>query len=208
MKPSLLLSFLISAFFLTSCAGMNEAECLNANWELIGIHDGERGREVSYANRHQEDCSKHGSQIDMLAYRAGHEEGLRTYCRAENGFQVGRSGKKYSGICPDDLENAFVNEYDIGYEFYLLDKDISDAENKIRSYFSRIEYLNEEIDLAAEAAVQLNISPAKRDRIQQDMKEMQFEMLDLERLVANTQLYLEDREAELRGLSNYYQNQR
>lgn len=196
--------FLSISMLLAGCTGMNQAECLNANWELIGLEDGNYGRNLSYANRHQSDCSKYDSQIDMEAYRTGHAEGLRNFCRAENGFNLGRSGRPYSGICPSDLEDAFLSEYDTGKEFYFLDKEISDTKAEINTHLNRIKNINNEIDLKAERAVQLDISPAQRDRIQNEMRELQFEMLDRQQLVGDLQLYLEDKEYDLNELSQYF----
>lgn len=191
-------------FFIAGCVGMSESECLHANWELIGLEDGTQGRNLSYANTHQRDCSKHGSQLDMEAYRVGHAEGLKTYCRADNGFTIGKSGRVYSGICPEDLEEAFLKNHEIGREFYLLEKDVSDTSSAIRNHLSYIEELNQKIDKKADQAVELDISRQERDRIQDEMRDLQFEILDIERLVGNLQLELEFKEAELAELRRYY----
>lgn len=200
-----LFTFLAVCTLLASCTGMNQAECLNANWELIGMQDGSYGREISYANRHQEDCAKHGTQVDMDAYRMGHAEGVRTYCRAENGFKQGRSGRDYAGICPSDLESAFLDEYEIGREFYFLDKEISELRSSISSNLNKIEDLDREIEYLAELAVQLDISREQRNRYQDEMKAIQFEILDLQALVGEMQLLLEEKEWERNELTAYYE---
>lgn len=47
-----------------------------------------------------------------------HMEGVRAYCDQGNGFNAGSSGKKYQGVCPAELEKAFMPEYKKGRKKY------------------------------------------------------------------------------------------
>jgi len=48
-----------------------------------------------------------------------HQAGVRMYCQTANAFAAGAVGKKYNGICPKDLEAAFVPEFNRGRKNFL-----------------------------------------------------------------------------------------
>lgn len=48
-----------------------------------------------------------------------HQAGIRIYCQKENGFSAGATGRKYNGICPKDLEQNFVAEFNRGRKNFL-----------------------------------------------------------------------------------------
>jgi hypothetical protein len=48
-----------------------------------------------------------------------HKKGVEEYCRPENGKAVGASGGVYSGICPKELEPAFMPIYQKARHGYL-----------------------------------------------------------------------------------------
>lgn len=78
-----------------------------------------------------------GPQINVLLNQ--HKKGLADYCAKSNGYNAGISGKKYSGLCPKDLEPAFLPEYRKGrkkfVETLIANKkaEISEIERKISS---------------------------------------------------------------------------
>jgi hypothetical protein len=48
-----------------------------------------------------------------------HQAGVRMYCSKANGFAAGAIGKTYNGICPKDLEAAFVSQFNRGRKNFL-----------------------------------------------------------------------------------------
>lgn len=60
-----------------------------------------------------------------------HAAGVRAYCSRANGYLAGTTGKKYNGICPADLEPAFVSEFNRGRKNYLS-ATIAENENTLR----------------------------------------------------------------------------
>lgn len=58
-----------------------------------------------------------GPQINVLLQN--YKKGLNDYCAKTNGQNAGSSGKKYQGVCPKDLEPAFLAEYRIGRKKYI-----------------------------------------------------------------------------------------
>src|SRR5690242_1789389 len=82
--------FLCAALLgLAGCAGMSQQACVSADWRTIGFTDGSLGRSVATIGSYRQQCGEHGVAPDLDAYRAGHAEGVQTYCRASNGFEVG-----------------------------------------------------------------------------------------------------------------------
>ncbi len=130
---------LMAGLLATGCATLNESECRNADWRTIGFEDGARGASASRIGEHREACADHGIAPDLAAYRQGRNEGLRQYCRAQNGFRLGERGVAYNGVCPADVEAEFQAAYEAG-------KRLHDASSRVRYTQSRIR--NKELQLS------------------------------------------------------------
>jgi len=121
VKLSRLIIFILPPLLLASCATLDESECLTADWRTIGLEDGAQGRPLSYISNHRKACAEHGVTPDLAAYQGGHEVGVRQYCTPQNGFQQGRAGRAYGGVCPDQLAPGFRAAYDTGLKLHNLD---------------------------------------------------------------------------------------
>lgn len=103
---------LAAAALLAGCATVSPEEraaaCSQTDWGRFGLNDGKLG--VPAADRLDtfEDCAEVGHPADIAAYQAGRAEGLREYCTAENGFEVGYRGRGYEDVCPPELEPDFL----------------------------------------------------------------------------------------------------
>ena len=117
-----LFSFLVlsAAILLTSgCASLSKEECLSGNWKQIGYNDGARGGDASSNLRsHSKSCAEHGIGINRDAYYAGHKDGLKKFCTPANGRRHGEQGFHYGGICPAELESAFLKQYTYGKKIH------------------------------------------------------------------------------------------
>lgn len=75
-----------------------------------------------------------GDNPRQLAER--HKAGVLEYCRKSNGYSAGAAGKAYNGICPKELEGAFLPEFRRGRKKYLAvvvienEKKINDLERE------------------------------------------------------------------------------
>ncbi|WP_209316079.1 MULTISPECIES: DUF2799 domain-containing protein [unclassified Brevundimonas] len=81
------------------CASMNEDQCRAGDWGGQGYRDGERGFPMERLDAHAKACSKYGIAPEPAPYRSAREDGLRGYCRFERGFDAGRRGENYHGVC-------------------------------------------------------------------------------------------------------------
>ena len=143
----------VALLMLAGCAGMSEQACLVADWQTIGFEDGAGGRPESTIGAHRQSCSKHGVTPDLESYRLGHAAGVETYCRASRGFEVGRSGAIYQGVCPAPLEPDFVAAYNSGRHLYELESALRAVDNQIASNLRAQENIKRQLgEIAAETA--------------------------------------------------------
>lgn len=97
-----------------SCASLSEDQCLAGNWDGIGYSDGANGFGTGRFGDHVKACEQFGVVPDQAVYMTGRARGLTTYCQPGRGFQVGRSGGSYGGVCPASLEGPFLGGFSDG----------------------------------------------------------------------------------------------
>ena len=93
--------------------------CANADWFEVGRLDALQGISQS-ASLYVGRCP---NQLDSELYNAGWNRGLIDFCRPERGYDAGRSGLEYTGICPVHVEAAFLRAFNAGKEISKLEKD-------------------------------------------------------------------------------------
>jgi hypothetical protein len=138
-------SLLTVACALTGCAGMSEQACLVSDWRTVGFEDGTYGRPVGTIGSYREACGKHGVVPDLAEYRTGHAEGVEVYCRPAQGFEVGRHGGGYQGVCPANLEADFLTAYNSGRRLYELEGALQRVDNQIASNLREQENIKQEL---------------------------------------------------------------
>jgi len=146
---------------LTGCAGMSEQACLATDWRTVGFEDGIAGRSAGAVGNYRQACADYGIAPDLAEYRAGHEDGVEIFCRAGNGFDFGRRGGRYMGVCPSNLESGFLAAYNEGYGLYELEAALRSVDNQIAARERRTEEL---AALVASAGVEIisDETPATR----------------------------------------------
>lgn len=122
---------LVLLAWLQGCATMNADQCQMADWRLVGYQDGVLGRSAAAVGEYREDCASHAVVPDLDDYRAGRNEGLVEYCKAENGFRLGRSGKGWNAVCPDETVTAFQAAYQDGRAIYLARTRVNQTNSQI-----------------------------------------------------------------------------
>jgi len=140
-----LVSAAAAVLLLAGCAGMDESECLAADWRMIGFEDGSVGRSQANIGEYRKACADHGVTPSLAQYQQGYAEGVRNFCTQRNGFEQGKRGAAYRGICPTDLQAGFAEAYDQGRDFYELSSAVSSLTSKINNSKSRIKSLEESI---------------------------------------------------------------
>lgn len=135
----LALAFAIAACGLLagSCASLSEEQCLAGDWNGIGYSDGANGYGTGRFGDHVKACEKHGVVPDQATWMTGRARGLTVYCQPGKGFQVGRTGGGYGGVCPASLEGPFLGGYNDGrlvwdaqQRFDRAQSEINDADRR------------------------------------------------------------------------------
>lgn len=181
-----LLTFVLSQ----GCATLSKEECLSADWRIIGYEDGSRGFSSQRISQHREACNDHGITPDFDAYLDGHGQGIRKYCVPAKGFALGRSGKRYGGICPGDLEGAFLAAYDEGKAVYQLGKEIGELQKEVRQARNEQDSLYEELQDNEAMIISDTTSPNLRGQLLLQNRK-------LEQLIDEKQGFIEQSEDEI-----------
>jgi Protein of unknown function (DUF2799) len=189
----------VVALSLGGCASMSANECRTVDWRTVGYEDGAAGRVGDHIAQHRKACAKHGVSPDFARYQMGREEGLREYCKPSNGFRVGESGADYAGVCPVDIEDAFVSAYSSGHHLFTLQSRIAEAANQLDNRRRELNHLDEEITKDTATIVSSDTSAEKRSAALVETKRhaeragrLKTEIRQLEKDKVRYELELED----------------
>lgn len=149
MSAARILSLGVVGYLLAGCSGMSEQACVTADWRTVGFEDGTAGRSEANIGRYRNACSDHGVAPDLDQYRVGHAEGVHVYCRESNGFPVGYSGAQYQGVCPADMEAAFIAGYNEGRHLHTLEAALASIEGRIAANYRAQESIKQELTTIA-----------------------------------------------------------
>ena len=162
MSATRAVSLAAVAYLIAGCSGMSEQACLSTDWRTVGFEDGTYGRSEAGIGRYRQQCGEHGVTPDLASYRAGHADGVRIYCRESNGFAVGHSGATYQGVCPADLEPAFVAEYNAGRRLHDLESALRSVDSRIASNYRAQESIKQELTNIAAKMVATDTTAEQR----------------------------------------------
>jgi hypothetical protein len=157
---------------LTGCAAMNEQECMVTDWRTVGFEDGALGRPPESIGTYRQACAKHGVSPDLESYRSGHADGVQSFCQPVKGFNYGRSGATYRGVCPADLEYGFLAAYNDGRQLYELEAALRGTDAQIAQRYRALENIKTEITNKEAALVTEGTSAAERITLLAETKEL------------------------------------
>ncbi|WP_299732708.1 DUF2799 domain-containing protein [uncultured Endozoicomonas sp.] len=166
--------------FLSGCATLNKEECETANWNQIGFEDGVSGSSLTMVSSHRKACASHGIGVDLNAYKRGHAEGVLVFCTPRNGFEQGKSGYAYSGICPTEIERNFLKAYDSGKKIYSARSLVSTLESEKWSNEEDIKRLKKKINKKTGLMLSDQTRVEDRYRLNQEISDMQKQQGALE----------------------------
>ena len=125
---------------LGGCASLSKSECMNANWEDIGIRDGANGQPEENLIRHSTACAKVNVVPDRGAYLHGREQGLERFCVPHRVYQLGEYGNGFDvGICRNFDQDRLQAAYEKGRDVNQRSHELSNIDNEIRSINTRLE---------------------------------------------------------------------
>ena len=191
---------LVALFAMQGCATMSQEECETGDWYAIGYEDGAQGRNAERIGKYRKACADHNITPDLGAYQDGRKEGLREFCQPHTGFAAGRRGYSYSGICPADLEPAFVAAYQEGRHLYSLRTQVDDTTRRLALRKAELHELEEDMVHVAAALIDDETTYEERAILLLDAKDMAHRQDELEHKI----LHLERDQAVFQDrLANY-----
>ncbi len=134
-----------SSLLVSGCATMDKSQCEVANWEVIGLEDGARGKPGSYIGKHRSACAEYGIAPNLEQYLAGHKQGLKQYCTYQSGFDLANSGNNFSHICDSTNKSEFLSGYNKGKQYYIVRSEINDIEANINQSHNKLNKLEQQI---------------------------------------------------------------
>lgn len=157
---------LICLSLLSACTTMSKRECINGEWRENGYQDATRGLTSSRYQSHAKACAKHGIEANNALYTEGYNDGLKGYCRSEVGIRKGRAFNDYRGICPAELEPAFLLGYLQGLNIALDDvrAELQDTRNDLRNARYR--------RLRTESQTDIRNIDRKIDNLEQEIRDL------------------------------------
>ena len=201
-NPLLTGAILAVLVMLQGCATLDKDECLLADWRLIGYQDGVAGKSAAVVGEYREDCARHAVVPDLDAYRDGREEGLQQYCKADNGYRLGNTGRGLPAICPTALEGDFRDAYNVGRELYQARSAVNKTRSRIISQKQALSNLEKSRAQKLAALIADGLKADQRVMILYDINELQQEMDSIEDEIITLELDLEDQQARLDYLSH------
>lgn len=171
----------LGAVLLSSCATMSEDQCMAGDWGGQGLKDGAEGLLMSRLEDHAKACAKVGVVPDERAYFSAREDGLRRYCTVEGGFEFGRRGSEYRGVCPAELEESFLPAYRDGQIVYTAESALSTAESNVSSAEGRLSDRQDKLADKERELGQDGLTDAQREQIRNRIREVRDEIRDARR---------------------------
>ena len=176
MKIAAPLAALVTLIGLAGCATMSEEQCLAGDWGGKGWQDGLTGHEASRLDDHAKACAKVGVAPNTVAYMSAREEGLRTYCTWQSGFEQGRAGHSYRGVCTPAQEQDFLPAYEDGRTLYSAERAVEDARSTLRSAYARVENHEDKLEAKIRELHQQGLSREQRRAIRDRIEEVRGEL--------------------------------
>jgi len=190
---------------LGSCATMSAEQCTAGDWGGQGYADGQSGLTMSRLAEHAEACAKHGVVPEAASYAAGRVQGLVHYCTPGKGFEVGRSGSSYAGVCPAELEADFLPAYSDGRVVHEVVSALESARSSVSSLGGRLEELDDKISAKQAEARAEGLTEEQRDRIEDRVQELRRERADRQRDWRRAQVEVDEAERDLRDVRRRFQ---
>lgn len=196
------LAMLWIVFLMTGCSsGLSKDECLTVDWQGIGYEDGVQGRHESRISEHRKVCASHGVAFELDAYRRGYENGISRYCKPANGYHLGRSGKRYTGVCPQLLEKEFIAAYQDGRAVYALEVRVQRTARMLRNKHKRLANIEIEIRDTGLELIAHGITVERRIILLDELRKLSDERVVIKSEIPYLEDELEDSKQQLENIN-------
>lgn len=187
-----------AAALLSSCTTMSKDECLAGAWGEKGYADGASGYPMTRLDDHAKACAKFQVAPNPAAYESAREDGLRTYCTFQRGWEEGRSGNSYYGVCRPEAEADFLPAYQDGRRLHDVEEAVSSAESALNSAQARIADREDKLEAKERELRGEGLTDEQRDRIRDRIGEVRGEIRQARRAAREARDALDQAEWDLR----------
>ena len=187
-----------------SAPTVTENQCRAGDWQTIGYRDGANGIDSARLLQHQEACGEFAIVPDRNLYLAGWQEGLLTYCTADNGFRHGLHGRVLNGNCRDELREPYASAHADGRQLYVARRDVSNLRQTLQNQQSRLDQIKQEIIGVTTAQLAPDLTAEERLRLLSKLDDLAGERAELKAQVPLTEQALLDAEDHLAQLDQTF----
>ena len=195
--------FVTLASSLAGCAtGLSQQECELADWHTIGFEDGAKGRPEAQLGKHRKACAEHGIALRLGEYREGWHSGVKSYCQPANGYNLGRKGKSYGAVCPEELEPEFLGAYRDGRSLYSLEQDVYRLNRSLTRKRNRLKAIDTETRDTGLELIANGVSTERRVILLDNIRKLAEERAETKTQIPVIQAELENKRQQLDMLSS------
>lgn len=188
----------VVAALLGSCTTMSKDECLAGAWGEKGYVDGAAGYPTTRLDDHAKACAKYQVAPNSAAYDSARDDGLRTYCTFERGWDEGRAGNSYYGVCRPEAEQAFLPAYQDGLRLHEVEAAFGTAESALNSAEARIENREDKLEAKQNELRGEGLTDEEREKVRDRIQEVRGEIRDARRNARDARDALDRAEWDLR----------
>ena len=192
-------TLVISSILLQGCSTMSREECLNADWQQVGYSDGYIGYDKTRLDSHRKACASADVTVGFNEYQTGWNRGNREYCSPDMGRKEGQNGRRYRGVCPDDLEPGFLAAYEPAYEIYQVEREISSLQSALKRLQNQEKDNQKEIS-ELQFAMARSDDQERRLRYLEKINKMENEQLSLQKELLEKQRSITEQKQHLNSL--------
>lgn len=160
------------ALAVAGCSSMSANECMATDWRMVGYEDGVVGYSGNRIGQYRKACGEHGISPDLSQYQAGRDQGLREFCKPLNGFRTGARGNGYNGVCPAELDAAFMEAYQSGRQLHTLRSRVGSTAHEIDSMHAELERIDQDLITVGARILDPTITHELRAQLLLDSKRM------------------------------------
>lgn len=164
---------------LSGCSTLSEQECRHADWQRLGVRDGQQGKFVGLLDEHIKSCTQYGVRPDERQYLAGREAGLQQYCQLGNAFRIGMNGEAYTGVCPLDVDAKFRRNNVAALEVYNSKRKMEDIYYQLSRKERELAEKNMPEKERTHLREEIRELDRKRDRLRSDLYYQEQELSHL-----------------------------
>lgn len=126
------LSSVLFSLFILNCSTSPNMDCQEADWFELGRREGARGQTFKLANSELPVlCPSSNKEEQKKMFVMGRNVGLVEFCQIGNAFELGKEGKNYENVCPEETHYRFLEYFRYGNRVRELQMVNKDIENKL-----------------------------------------------------------------------------